>query len=181
MNSPLPSLSVSTDGAARTSPFPTFSHSHVVEALATARRLLADDGAAQRVLSQALVGAHVAVDEGDAQQLRQRVILAAVAEHRAGPAHEPEITRLLPRFQADGHHVRPRTLPGAPPRAPEPKAVRNAIERLPREHRLVLLLHDVEGLGLAAAARCLGVDVPLARARLHQARLALCELLGAGS
>lgn len=179
MNSPLPSLSVSTDGAARTPSSPPFSQAVVVEALATARRLLADEGAAQRVLNQAVVGGLAAVSEGIAEPLRHRVILAAVAEHRAGPAHELEITRLLPRFQADGHHVRPRALPSAPPRAPEPKAIRAAIDRLPREHRLLLLLHDVEGMGLAAAATCLGVDVTLARARLHQARLALCELFSA--
>lgn len=171
----LPSSSVSSGGVAPTS---AFLHAHVLAALATARRLLVDEGTAQRVVREALVDATSATGE-PGERLRERVVGAAVAVHRAGPAHEPEIARLLPRFQADGHHVRPRAVPGAPPRVPDAAEVRAAIGRLPREHRLMLLLHDVEGLTLAAAATCLGIEAALARARLHQARLALCELLAA--
>jgi RNA polymerase sigma-70 factor (ECF subfamily) len=55
--------------------------------------------------------------------------------------------------------------------------VREAIERLPDNYRIPLLLRDIEGLDNEAVAAELGVSVNAAKIRVHRARLALRELL----
>jgi RNA polymerase sigma-70 factor (ECF subfamily) len=52
-----------------------------------------------------------------------------------------------------------------------------AIDRLPEEYRIVLVLRDLEGLEPSAVAGSLGISNDLARQRLHRARLALVKLL----
>jgi RNA polymerase sigma-70 factor, ECF subfamily len=151
--------------------------------LTRARRLLGDDGSARMVVQHVLVGAMssglLSTDEQRAW-LEERVLVGAIAVHRQRPAESESIDRLLPQFQADGHHARtPRAAAGAAAAA-HPEHVRAAIERLPIEHRLAVLLRDVEGIGADVAALYLGVDAETVRARLHQARLALCELLADG-
>jgi len=46
-----------------------------------------------------------------------------------------------------------------------------AIDRLPREYRIVLLLRDVEGLSAEEAAEALGLSVAAVKSRLHRARV----------
>ena len=53
------------------------------------------------------------------------------------------------------------------------RIVRQAIETLPPEYRMVLVLRDLEGLSNDEVAEVLGTTVPAVKARLHRARLAL--------
>ncbi len=53
------------------------------------------------------------------------------------------------------------------------QVVRKAIESLPPDYRVVLVLRDLEGLSNAEVADVLGTSVPGVKARLHRARLAL--------
>lgn len=46
-----------------------------------------------------------------------------------------------------------------------------AIDRLPREYKLVLVLRDVEGLSAEEAAESLGLSVAAVKSRLHRARV----------
>jgi RNA polymerase sigma-70 factor (ECF subfamily) len=46
-----------------------------------------------------------------------------------------------------------------------------AIDRLPREYKIVLLLRDVEGLSAEEAAEALGLSVAAVKSRLHRARV----------
>lgn len=176
MTSPLTSRSQVADGSMP--PVLPFSRAHAQVAYATATRLMPDEAAARRVVGEVLASAPVtaAAAPDNADQVRSFVVRAAVVEHRARPGTAADIQALLPQFVADGHHARRRA--GSPTATGD---VRGAIGKLPVEHRLVLLLHDVEGLALAVTATCLGIDVVVARTRLHQARLALCELLSAAS
>lgn len=52
-----------------------------------------------------------------------------------------------------------------------------AIEELPKKHRIVLILRDVEGFSNAEVAEMLGLTVPTVKARLHRSRLFVRERL----
>lgn len=55
--------------------------------------------------------------------------------------------------------------------------ISRAIERLPEDFRLVLVLRDVEGLANEEVARILDLSVPAVKSRLHRARLLLRKRL----
>ena len=55
--------------------------------------------------------------------------------------------------------------------------IRAAIDKLPEQHRTVLLLRDVEGLSTQDVADVLGLTVPTVKTRLHRARLFLRDEL----
>jgi RNA polymerase sigma-70 factor (ECF subfamily) len=46
-----------------------------------------------------------------------------------------------------------------------------AIDRLPREYKIVLVLRDVEGFGAEETAEMLKLSVPAVKSRLHRARV----------
>jgi RNA polymerase sigma-70 factor (ECF subfamily) len=52
-----------------------------------------------------------------------------------------------------------------------------AIQRLPEEQRIVLILRDIEGLSYEDIADTLGLELGTVRSRLHRARLAVQESL----
>jgi RNA polymerase sigma-70 factor (ECF subfamily) len=57
--------------------------------------------------------------------------------------------------------------------------IQAAIRTLPAEHREALVLRDVEGLSAEEAAEVVGIEVGALKSRLHRARLALKQQLGA--
>lgn len=57
----------------------------------------------------------------------------------------------------------------------------NAVERLADEHRVVIIMHDIEGYTLADIADILACPVGTVKSRLHRARARLRELLGSYS
>jgi RNA polymerase sigma-70 factor (ECF subfamily) len=92
------------------------------------------------------------------------------------PAHE-SIDQYLPQF-AGGRHVQMIAdwTEGAEDgllRKERAQIVRQAIETLPPEYRVVLVLRDLEGLSNLEVAEVLETSVPAVKARLHRARLAL--------
>jgi RNA polymerase sigma-70 factor, ECF subfamily len=62
-------------------------------------------------------------------------------------------------------------------REEEGRRVQNALARLSPEHRLVLILKDMDGQKYEDMAAALGVPIGTIRSRLHRARLELRELL----
>ncbi len=58
------------------------------------------------------------------------------------------------------------------------QGLEQALFELPADHKVVVILRDVEGLTTEETARALGVRVPTVKMRLHRARLALRERLG---
>lgn len=58
------------------------------------------------------------------------------------------------------------------------EAVRAALERLSPEHREVVVLHHLEGLGVSEIAATLGVAVGTVKSRLGRARSHLARILG---
>jgi RNA polymerase sigma-70 factor (ECF subfamily) len=51
--------------------------------------------------------------------------------------------------------------------------VRQALDRIPSQYRLILVLHDMEGLGTSEVAEITGLREGTVRVRLHRGRLAL--------
>lgn len=58
------------------------------------------------------------------------------------------------------------------------RSVRRALDRLPDEHRVILILRDVRGLEYEQLAEALGIPPGTVRSRLFRARRALREALG---
>ena len=56
----------------------------------------------------------------------------------------------------------------------------NALSELSENHRLIVLLHDVEGYKLAEIQEITGDPVGTLKSRLHRARARLRELLSKG-
>ncbi len=57
------------------------------------------------------------------------------------------------------------------------QAVTSALQQLDDDHRLILILRDIESLDYAAIASILELPIGTVRSRLHRARLALRDLL----
>jgi len=55
--------------------------------------------------------------------------------------------------------------------------ISEAIDRLPEDFRVVLVLRDVEGMSNSEVAKILDLSVPAVKSRLHRARLALRKRL----
>jgi RNA polymerase sigma-70 factor (ECF subfamily) len=62
-------------------------------------------------------------------------------------------------------------------RSERQRIVRAAIDQLPPDYRLVVLLRDIEQLSTTEAARILEISEGALRVRLHRARQALRSLL----
>jgi RNA polymerase sigma-70 factor, ECF subfamily len=57
------------------------------------------------------------------------------------------------------------------------KLVRTNIDKLPQDHRLVLLLRDIDGYSTSETASILGIKINAVKTRLHRARSALKFML----
>jgi RNA polymerase sigma-70 factor (ECF subfamily) len=76
-------------------------------------------------------------------------------------------------------------LPDSPQHAPDARALdrefqsiaRVALERLPEELRVAVVLRDIEGLSTEEAAEVVGVRPAAFKSRLHRGRMQLRELL----
>jgi RNA polymerase sigma-70 factor (ECF subfamily) len=97
------------------------------------------------------------------------------------PARHLSLDRLKPPGWEDGE---PQDVPdwsGLPEEGAQRAELRGALERaisdLAPDHKLVVILRDVEGLSTEEAAEALGVRVPTVKMRLHRARMALREQL----
>ena len=55
--------------------------------------------------------------------------------------------------------------------------IEKAVQALPQEQRIVLILRDIEGLTYEAIAEALALELGTVRSRLHRARMALQEKL----
>ena len=75
----------------------------------------------------------------------------------------------------------PESRPGAAlERSEEEATLQAALNRLSGEHRIVLVLKDIEGMKYDQIAEVIGVPIGTVRSRIHRARLELRELLDPG-
>jgi RNA polymerase sigma-70 factor (ECF subfamily) len=57
--------------------------------------------------------------------------------------------------------------------------IQTAVDGLPDIYRTVFVIRDVEGLSTEETAELLGISVPTVKTRLHRARIALRDAIGA--
>jgi RNA polymerase sigma-70 factor (ECF subfamily) len=156
--------------------------------LAVARRFTRNDEDAQDVLQSAYLSAFRALDdfEGACQLstwLHRIVINTALMKLRARRRKpEESIDALLPAFQHDGHHVEQFSEWSTPAdqlmeRRETRATVRECIEQLPENYRVVLTLRDIEELSTQEVAGMLAITPTAVKVRLHRARQALSTLL----
>ena len=156
--------------------------------LAAARRILPTEEDAQDAVQEAFLSAFRKIDtfQGQSQLgtwLHRIAINAALMRLRSlRRRREQDGEDLLPRFLEGGHFQdMPRrwseSADGPAVRAEVRQIVRDAIEKLPENYRIPLLLRDIEQLDNAEVAEQLGISVNAAKIRVHRARLALRELL----
>jgi RNA polymerase sigma-70 factor (ECF subfamily) len=164
---------------------------HGPRALALARRLAGEPGAAERAFATACAAAFTSTAslrpaESLEAWLVRLCLRAALAARRATHTASADLTRLLPRFSG-GTRRRDEAderfgalqLDANADHLPElAERVADALAGLPEDARALLLLCDGEHLSLAAAADALELDLPSARRRLHEARQALRLLVG---
>jgi RNA polymerase sigma-70 factor, ECF subfamily len=140
-------------------------------------------------------------DESDVEDVMQETYLAAF-RHLDGFAGRARfsswlvriaVNRALDRRRHAGRSVPfdpmredPETAHAAPGRDPEQelgarelvRLLEAAIEALPQHFRTAYVLRELEGMELADAARCLGVEAATVKTRVHRARRLLREALG---
>jgi RNA polymerase sigma-70 factor, ECF subfamily len=155
--------------------------------LAVARRFLGAEESADAV-QEAFCSAFQAIDRFEGTSalstwLHRIVVNTCLMKLRSRSRRRTiSIDDLLPAFDETGHHARPVVPWGAAPcdrmeRAETQQQVRACIDLLPDDHRLVLLLRDIDGLDTEQTAEVLGISTPAVKTRLHRARQALRSLL----
>ena len=157
--------------------------------LAVARRFVRNDEDAQDIVQSAYLSAFRSLDQFEgtcrlSTWLHRIVVNTALMKLRSRRRRRPEqsIGELLPAFQKDGHHVEQFSDWTAPAdqlmeRKETRTKVRACIERLPENHRTVLMLRDIEELSTREAAATLRITPTAVKVRLHRARQALSILL----
>lgn len=154
--------------------------------LASATRVLRNPDEARDAVQEGLISAwrNIGQFEGSASistWLHRIVINACLARLRS--------SRFSREVAApDGDHVANSQIAGLPAAWSEPgvglekrvamrRAIQNALDMLPEEFRVVLLLRDVEELSSKETADQIGVSDSLVRQRLHRARTIMAEML----
>jgi RNA polymerase sigma-70 factor (ECF subfamily) len=168
--------------------FETLVRTHAGRLLAVARRLLHNEEDARDIVQEAFLSAFRALPSFLGAStlstwLHRIVVNAALMKIRGGSRHSEEsIEELLPRFDATGHHIGAVGQWFPPPdagvlRRETREQIRAAIEGLPVNYRVVVILRDIQGLSTEETAKVLSVSSTAVKLRLHRARLALRTLL----
>jgi RNA polymerase sigma-70 factor (ECF subfamily) len=156
--------------------------------LRVARRFLKNEEDARDAVQDAFISAFRSIGGFHAESrlstwLHRITVNAALMRLRSYSrlAGEESIEPLLPKFRADGHQIES-SVPwrGADDELQEAELqdlVRNAIDQLPENYRVVLLLRDIEEMTPEETAEALGITKTAVKVRLHRARQALRTLL----
>ena len=101
---------------------------------------------------------------------------------RRGRPSDLSLDEVLPFFDEDGRHVAPSAdwSVRADDESLRPElriALTSALDELPADYRIVVVLRDVEGLSHLEIAEALGISVPNVKSRVHRARLFLRKRL----
>ena len=165
--------------------FESLVRTHGGRLLSVARRFLGSnedaEDAVQETFIKAFKSIHTFEERAQLHTWLHRIVvntsLMKLRERRRKP--QESIDDLLPTFVADGHQTtESREWSDALVERKETAAiVRQAIARLPEQHRTVLILRDIEERDTAETAAILGTTTTVVKVRLHRARQALRTLL----
>jgi len=156
-----------------------------------ALRLSGNPSDAEEILQDAFLKAyqHLAEFRGDASfstWLFRIATNAALMLRRARRQRATEsLEQYLPRFRDDGRLARFDLVYGRAGRVEETmergelaRQIKEAVERLPDDYRVVVELRDIEELSTDETAEILGVSREIVSTRLHRARLMMRGFLG---
>ncbi len=162
-----------------------------------ALRMMGSEADAQEILQETFLNAYqkLAGFRGDAQfsswlhRIAANFALMRLRRRKRAPdsvtAGESSPELLAPKFTEEGELADPPHNDWSQ-RADEAlssrelgAAINTAVQALPEDYRAVFLLKDVEGLSNEDIAQSLSLSLPAVKSRLHRARLALREELGA--
>ena len=95
--------------------------------------------------------------------------------HDPTPEQELSLDELMPRPDAEGRKPEipdwSEDAEGALLRGELSERMEAAIDKLPKEYKIVLVLRDVEGLSAEDTAQAVGLSVAAVKSRLHRARV----------
>ena len=162
---------------------------HGPRLLSVARRLMRDEQDARDCLQDAFLLAFRSIDrfEGKAKVgtwLHRIVVNACLMRLRSRKSKPEELVNpLLPVFDEYGFRNGPTWVESSGAhelmeRAEVRARVRKAIDGLPENYRIVLILRDIEEQSTERAAELLGLTQSAVKVRLHRARLALRQRIG---
>jgi len=152
-------------------------------------RLCGNRNDAEEFTQEAFVKAYVSLDRFDGRAsfytwlFRIAVNLTISAHRKARPG--PMVSMHARVADGDGQGLSDRMEgPSAMPHercemSERDEAVAKALASLDEEYKSVIVLRDIEALGYTEIADILGVPTGTVKSRLHRARLALREMLGA--
>lgn len=153
------------------------------------RRMCGQRDDAEEVLQETLLQAYLSLkDLREPAALRTwvyRVASNACLRMRRRGKHDPDreipLSEVLPQAMADGSPPRIGDWSEIPLdsllRGELKEHLDQAILDLPQDFRIVLILRDQEGFSTRETAEILGISEPLAKVRLHRARLAMRKTL----
>lgn len=156
--------------------------------LATSRRLLGSEEDARETVQEAFVQAfrNIGGFEGRSSlgtwlyRIAVNTALMRMRAKRRRP--EGSIDDLLPEFDLDGCRFEPlwqlsETAESMVQRDQVRVLVRQSIDALPTDYRVILVLRDIEDHDTATVAKILDISREAVKTRLHRARAALKKLL----
>jgi len=149
----------------------------------TIYRLLDNAEDAQDVLQEAFLNAYVSLDKfkGDAQFFTWLYRIAFNAAISLRRKRQSQLSVRMGR-RLEGHAEPLDVSDASRPehgieREEEEKRIQEGLNRLSPDHRIVLILKDIEGQKYSQMAEILGVPVGTIRSRLHRARMELRAIL----
>lgn len=182
--------------AGESSAFAELVRRHQNQIYRLALRMMRNDHDAEEVLQEALLHAYQKIGEfrGEAAfnswiyRIAANSALMRLRRKRRAPESvsigEPGAEASGPLFSSEGGYVDPPRSDWSL-RADDALhnqqlggAIKEAVENLTEDYRVVFMLKDVDGLSNEEIAGVLGLTVPAVKSRLHRARLALREQLG---
>jgi len=165
--------------------FESLVRTHGGRLLSVARRFLGTNEDAEDAVQETFIKAFTSIrtfeERAQLHTWLHRIVvntaLMKLRERRRKP--QESIDDLLPTFTEDGHQTtESREWSDALLERKETASiVRQAIARLPEQHRTVLVLRDIEERDTAETAAILGTSTTVVKVRLHRARQALRMLL----
>jgi len=157
--------------------------------MAIARRYLRSEADAADCFQDTFIAVFQSIDNFQRRStLRQWVRGVAVNQslmklRKRKRYREESIEHMLPMFDDSGSRIdvaSPRQKSGIGELLDAERmraVVRESIDKLPEDYRLVLLLRDIDGYSTSEAAAILGIKLSATKTRLHRARSALKYIL----
>lgn len=172
----------SADASRTTASFDTLYRDHVDLMYRFATRLCGETEAAKDLVQETFLNAYRGYKafRGDAQvstwlyTIASRACMRMRRKRKGEPDHELSLEEFIPT--SDGEFRLQIPVDGlSPEEALQNKELRQAldqaIEKLPKKYRMVLVLRDMEGLSAKEVGSIVGLNERAVKSRLHRARL----------